>query len=245
MKSFSHHLTVSEKSCWLRISLKPVLRSKGFVLSSIWDMPVWRDSTHEAALSRLETIKVSRDSADQRLGRAGRLEPGICYRLWTAAEHQTLLQRTTPEILEADLSSLALELARWGTSRSGRTVVARPTSLQGAYAHARELLKATRGLGRTRDTSLHMGSRWWICLSIHDWLIWCSKPKDSGLGSLACDLAVLLSERDCPQNAALGSRTQTFGIASMFCILPKNRTEERSVNRSICFGTNCSRRQSN
>jgi ATP-dependent helicase HrpB len=67
-------------------------------------------------LSRLETIKVTRDSADQRAGRAGRLGPGICYRLWAEAMHHHLLTQRAPEILDADLSMLVLELAQWGSA---------------------------------------------------------------------------------------------------------------------------------
>ncbi|HNL90465.1 MAG TPA: ATP-dependent helicase HrpB, partial [Nitrospira sp.] len=67
-----------------------------------------------SGLTRLDTIRVTQDAADQRRGRAGRLEPGTCYRLWTNAEHQGLLPRRPPEILEADLAPLALDLAEWG-----------------------------------------------------------------------------------------------------------------------------------
>src|SRR6185436_7845011 len=65
-------------------------------------------------LTRLETVRVSRASADQRRGRAGRIEPGICYRLWSEAETQSLAPFTTPEILAADLGSFVLDLAVWG-----------------------------------------------------------------------------------------------------------------------------------
>ncbi|MGB4995245.1 MAG: ATP-dependent helicase HrpB, partial [Nitrospira sp.] len=67
-----------------------------------------------SGLTRLDTIRVTQDAADQRRGRAGRLEPGTCYRLWTTAEQQALLPRRPPEILEADLAPLALDLAEWG-----------------------------------------------------------------------------------------------------------------------------------
>src|SRR5207253_429801 len=62
-------------------------------------------------MTRLETVQVNAASADQRRGRAGRLAPGICYRLWTEAEQIQLVPRGSPEILEADLAPLALELA--------------------------------------------------------------------------------------------------------------------------------------
>lgn len=67
-----------------------------------------------SGLSRLETVRVSRASADQRRGRAGRTEPGVCYRLWDEAETRGLIAFDRPEILEADLTGLVLDLARWG-----------------------------------------------------------------------------------------------------------------------------------
>ncbi|WP_420412280.1 ATP-dependent helicase HrpB [Roseibium sp.] len=70
----------------------------------------------QTGLTRLETVRVSRASADQRRGRAGRTEPGVCYRLWDEAQTISLPAAETPEILEADLTGLALDLAAWGTA---------------------------------------------------------------------------------------------------------------------------------
>jgi ATP-dependent helicase HrpB len=67
-------------------------------------------------LTRLETVRVSRASADQRRGRAGRTEPGVCYRLWAEPETQSLAPFATPEILAADLAGLVLDLAVWGVA---------------------------------------------------------------------------------------------------------------------------------
>ena len=69
----------------------------------------------DLGLTRLETVRVSRASADQRRGRAGRTEPGICYRLWEEAATGALPPFARPEILDADLSGLVLDLALWGT----------------------------------------------------------------------------------------------------------------------------------
>ena len=65
-------------------------------------------------VTRLDTVRVSRASADQRQGRAGRTEPGLCYRLWTEAGTGALEPFSRPEILSADLSSLVLDCAEWG-----------------------------------------------------------------------------------------------------------------------------------
>ncbi|MRI33587.1 ATP-dependent helicase HrpB [Endozoicomonas sp. OPT23] len=69
-----------------------------------------------SGMTKLETRRTSLSSADQRKGRAGRLEPGTCYRLWTESEHQRLEKADAPEIMEADLSSLALDLCNWGAT---------------------------------------------------------------------------------------------------------------------------------
>ena len=67
-------------------------------------------------LTRLETVRVSRAAADQRRGRAGRTEPGVCYRLWDEPQTGSLEAYTRPEILSADLSSFVLDLAQWGAA---------------------------------------------------------------------------------------------------------------------------------
>jgi len=70
----------------------------------------------DVGITRLETVRVSRAAADQRRGRAGRVEPGVCYRLWDEPQTASLDAYTRPEILSADLSSFVLDLAQWGTS---------------------------------------------------------------------------------------------------------------------------------
>jgi ATP-dependent helicase HrpB len=70
----------------------------------------------DIGLTRLETVRASRAAVDQRRGRAGRTEPGVCYRLWDEPQTASLMPYTQPEILSADLSSLVLDLAQWGVS---------------------------------------------------------------------------------------------------------------------------------
>ena len=70
----------------------------------------------DIALTRLETVRASRAAVDQRRGRAGRTEPGVCYRLWDEPQTASLAAYTQPEILSADLSSLVLDLAQWGVA---------------------------------------------------------------------------------------------------------------------------------
>src|SRR5476651_1631660 len=90
-------------------------------------------------LTRLETVRVSRASADQRRGRAGRTEPGICYRLWAEPETQSLAPFATSEILAADLTNLLLDLAVWGIADSSALVWLDPPPAP-ALAEARALL---------------------------------------------------------------------------------------------------------
>ncbi|MGZ6014592.1 MAG: ATP-dependent helicase HrpB, partial [Phenylobacterium sp.] len=92
-----------------------------------------------SGLTRLATVRVSRAAADQRRGRAGRTEPGVCYRLWDEAETRALPAYADPEILDADLSGLALDLARWGArDASGLAFLDPPPAA--AFAEARALL---------------------------------------------------------------------------------------------------------
>ncbi|HEY5167662.1 MAG TPA: ATP-dependent helicase HrpB [Pseudolabrys sp.] len=74
----------------------------------------------DIGLTRLETVRVSRAAADQRRGRAGRTEPGVCYRLWDEPQTGSLEPYTRPEILSADLSSFLLDLAQWGPADPGK-----------------------------------------------------------------------------------------------------------------------------
>ncbi|HBP87830.1 MAG TPA: ATP-dependent helicase HrpB, partial [Nitrospiraceae bacterium] len=94
-----------------------------------------------SGMSRLTTIMVSQQSAEQRRGRAGRLEPGLCVRFWSEAEHRALTPRTAPEILDADLTSLALDLAQWGI-RDPRELLWLDLPPSGAMTQARQLLQS-------------------------------------------------------------------------------------------------------
>ncbi len=145
-------------------------------------------------LTRLVTVRVSQAAAEQRKGRAGRLEPGVCYRLWSEEEHGRLAPFTAPEILEADLADLVLELARWGAlSPDALAWLDAPPAP--AWNQARELLRQLGALdaeGRITDhgRALHT-------LPLHPRLAHMLLTGQSlGWGRMACELAALLSERD-------------------------------------------------
>ncbi len=92
-----------------------------------------------SGLTRLATVRVSRAAANQRRGRAGRTEPGVCYRLWDEAETRALPAYADPEIRDADLSGLALDLARWGARDASALAFLDPPPAA-AFAEARALL---------------------------------------------------------------------------------------------------------
>ncbi|WP_135547392.1 ATP-dependent helicase HrpB [Paenibacillus cymbidii] len=145
-------------------------------------------------MSRLETVPVSLASADQRRGRAGRLGPGVCYRLWTAQEERALAPRGTPEIAEADLAPLALELAAWGAGDPAELawLDAPPAA---AYAQARGLLRQLGALDEAGALTPH--GRRMAQLGAHPRLAhMLLRAAELGRGALACELAALLGERD-------------------------------------------------
>ncbi|MDF2668335.1 MAG: ATP-dependent helicase [Paenibacillus sp.] len=145
-------------------------------------------------LTRLETIPVTLASAEQRRGRAGRVAPGVCYRLWTEHEERQLAPQGTPEIGEADLAALALELAAWGTTDPAELRWLDPPPAA-AYRQARELLAQLGALspgGAITPLGLRMAA-----LGLHPRLarmLLMAAPL--GHGWLACELAALLGERD-------------------------------------------------
>jgi ATP-dependent helicase HrpB len=147
-----------------------------------------------SGLTRLETIRVTQDSAEQRRGRAGRLEPGVCIRLWTSAEHQSLAPRRPPEMLDADLAPLLLELALWSTANPAELSWLTPPPA-GAVAQARELLTGLGALNATGQITAH-GTQM-AELTLHPRLAhMLLKAVPLQLSHLACELAALLSERD-------------------------------------------------
>jgi ATP-dependent helicase HrpB len=149
-----------------------------------------------SGMTGLETIPVSRASAEQRAGRAGREGPGHCHRLWTEAEQATLPERSVPEILDADLAPLALELALRGVSDPGELRWMDPPPA-GALAGARELLADLGALDERGVITPH--GRAMASAGVHPrlaHLILASITRGAGDADVACDLAALLEERD-------------------------------------------------
>jgi ATP-dependent helicase HrpB len=147
-----------------------------------------------SGMSRLVTCKISRAAADQRRGRAGRLAPGVCYRLWSEGTQTGLAAQTPPEILHADLGPLALELACWGATDAAslRWLDAPPAA---PLAQARDLLRGLDALDARGRVTAH--GRELARIGAHPRLAhMLLSARDAGAARLACDLAAILSERD-------------------------------------------------
>jgi ATP-dependent helicase HrpB len=145
-------------------------------------------------MSGLVTTRVSRAAADQRRGRAGRLGPGVCYRLWPEESTRGLEPDMPAEILNADLASLALDLAAWGITDAGVLRFLDPPP-SANLSQARDLLTQLGALDRDGRITSH--GRSMAALATHPRLAhMLIAARDLGLAGLACDLAAILSERD-------------------------------------------------
>jgi ATP-dependent helicase HrpB len=145
-------------------------------------------------MSRLVTERISRASAQQRQGRAGRTEAGVCYRAWSEGAHAALAAFTPPEISDADLAPLALELARWGT-RDARELRWLDVPPEAMLASARDLLVRLGAVDGTGRICAH--GRAMARAGVHPRLAhMLLEGRALGSLTLAAQLAALLSERD-------------------------------------------------
>ncbi len=150
-----------------------------------------------SGMTRLDTQRISRASATQRAGRAGRLEPGVCYRLWSEDQHAQLAAYGSAEILQADLAGLALQLARWGVTPEQLIWLDVPPSA--SYAQARQLLER---LGALHGAKLTAHGEAMAELPAHPRIAHLLiRGQDLGLAEMACDVAALLGERDILRGA--------------------------------------------
>ena len=155
-----------------------------------------------SGMTRLDTQRISRASATQRAGRAGRLEPGVCYRLWSEDQHAQLAAYGSAEILQADLAGLALQLARWGVTPEQLIWLDVPPGA--SYAQAQQLLER---LGALREQP----AQGWTLTSHGEAMAELpAHPRIAhlllrghalGLTPMACDVAALLGERDILRGA--------------------------------------------
>ena len=177
-------------------------------------------------MTRLETRHVSKASADQRRGRAGRTAPGICYRLWPEYVHQGLVPFNRPEILSADLAHLLLELSFWG--------VRDPSELKWldipsprAVAAAKELLVSLSALDHGGGITAH--GREMLTAGIHPRLAhMILRAKEMGHGFLGCCLCALVEEKDIAASAH-GRRDPDIVLRlEILAELSKSKTQKRA-----------------
>jgi len=191
-----------------------------------------------ADMTRLETLPVSRAGADQRRGRAGRSEPGVCYRLWTRDQDRSLPEQYEPEIKNADLAACALEIALWGTTDPAQLAWITPPPA-GAFKRARKLLHRLGAL----DARGHVtaGGRRMAGMGLHPRLAYMvSRGQQLGLGGLACDVAALLSERDVLRfpsgayDADIRLRLEALrGVAASGCYSSRDCSADEAACRRV------------
>ncbi|MDZ4714716.1 MAG: ATP-dependent helicase HrpB [Cytophagales bacterium] len=177
-----------------------------------------------SGLTRLETIGVTKDAAAQRAGRAGRLTEGLCFRLWTESRHRNLVEQRKPEILEADLAPVMLELAQWG--------IRDPSDLQwitpppaGAVNQALNLLRQLEAID---DGGITSRGKEMVRLPTHPRISHMLIGAAPGEKAAATDLAALLEERDPLDKTAGADMTLRLEI------LRRWRRGERTVgDRSV------------
>jgi ATP-dependent helicase HrpB len=147
----------------------------------------------KSGLSRLETIRISKDSADQRAGRAGRLSSGTCYRMWTKVTHERLTEHRVPEILEADLCDLVLDMAQWGVSDIQQLTWLTPPP-KSALVQATETLHQINALDNNRITEHGKQIHKLACHPRIAHMLLLAKERTDK--QLATDIAAVLEERD-------------------------------------------------
>jgi len=146
-----------------------------------------------SGLSRLETLRISKDAADQRAGRAGRLSAGVCYRMWTKATHERMAEHRIPEMMEADLCALVLELSKWGTEDINNMcwlTLPPKNNLQQAYDTLQQIgaldeHKITDHGKQVHQLACHPRIAHMLLLA-----------ETTAMKALGCDIAGILEERD-------------------------------------------------
>ena len=186
----------------------------------------------QTGLSRLETVRISLDMATQRSGRAGRLAPGVCYRLWSPATEHRMQRTRTPEILEADLAPLVLDVAAWGGCdiREMQWIDAPPSA---AVARAGALLTALGALdGDGTVTSHGLVLAKMPCHPRVAQMLAASGSQE--LRSLSADIAAILEEKDplpdagadlCARVRALREARRRGSTARAFARIERNASQ--------------------
>jgi ATP-dependent helicase HrpB len=180
-----------------------------------------------SGMSRLETQRISRASAEQRAGRAGRTAPGTCYRLWGESAERTLAAYSAPEVANADLAPLALDLAVWGTDAAELRWLDAPPAA--TLASARDLLRRLGALDAGGRVTKH--GRAMHELGAHPRIAhMLVTARQHGAQAAAAELAALLSERDLLRGAGrAGARDSD--VRTRIEALRRGRGAEHAVDR--------------
>lgn len=171
----------------------------------------------------LVTVPVSRAIADQRRGRAGRQASGVCYRLWREEEHAALPAAPQPEIVTADLAPFVLELARWGDPDAAHLRCLDPPPAPN-LAQARGLLRSIGALDGSGRLTPHgrLLSEYPVHPRLAHMIV---RGKEIGEGSLACELAAMLEERD----VLGGAKDADVDLAARWHVLQRSRRGNEGV----------------
>lgn len=201
-----------------------------------------------SGMTCLHTNRLSRASSIQRMGRAGRTEPGSCYRLWSEAQQQQLIAHTLPEILQADLVPLALQLLLWGVNDPNELQWIDPPPAA-AYQQALELLQQLGAVTYKEDTRAQ--SHWLLTehgtamagMPLHPRLAhMILMGQKYGLHQQACEIAAILSERDPLASAANKNRERDADIQSRIdAIQPASqqlKSHSHQLNRGVLKNIN-------
>jgi ATP-dependent helicase HrpB len=184
-----------------------------------------------SGMSRLETQRISRASAEQRAGRAGRTAPGVCYRLWSETGERSLAAYTPPEIVTADLVPLALDLAVWGTAAAELDWLDVPPAA--TLAGAQGLLQRLGALDAAGRATAH--GRAMQALAAHPRLAhMLLAARERGAPRAAAELAALLSERDLLRGSTRsgsGARERDSDVRSRLELLRQRRGSAPGVDR--------------
>ncbi len=155
----------------------------------------------KTGLSRLETVQISKDAADQRAGRAGRLSAGVCYRMWSLATQLRMDEHRVPEIMQTDLASLVLDLAKWGKTDAHQLCWLTPPP-RAALSQAADLLHQLDALENNKITSHGEAIHRLPCHPRIAHMLTMAESAD--LLPLGTDIAALIDERDpLPRDAGI------------------------------------------
>jgi ATP-dependent helicase HrpB len=183
-----------------------------------------------SGMSRLETQRIARASAEQRAGRAGRTSPGVCYRLWSESAERSLAPYSSPEIAVADLTPLTLDIAAWGTAAEDLRWLDPPPAA--TLAGARDLLQRLGALDATGRITAHGTAM--QALGAHPRLAhMLLMARQHGAVAAAAELAALLSERDLLRGGVMttaGNRERDSDIRTRLDVLRRG-APSRGVDR--------------